>query len=695
MKKKLISILSFVVMIFSIFGLTGCSFNSWFKPDLDAPTIVLNSDEQKILWNGVDHATEYDIYINSEKVDTILNSKSGNYYCFSLKLNDETKLYKLYIIAKADNYNDSAKSNEVTYLNSDSNTSEVECVDITNANKNVLNNVKVSGKVISWDEKENVDKYYVFMYTNSVGQQIFETDINAFNFEPYVTDDEVVILRAGIKVDEVIQLSNQLYTNTCNLQPEYNNYMFYIDGYIGDTYITSQEELNKLIYYCFIYKIDPINVYFSDDYMNTLANTYGTNKFKHLTSALNSACSSFTETCDYDPNLTNLDSSNPKKNNFSITFSFASNEPVNSYEAVRTQNPLDKPYYETVDYVKRAVDFDNFASDNKAILQQVTTGEELYHVVESGATPTFRNNTDSAYKLYQKAKTVLRTIICDEMTEYEKVLSIFDYISYNSTYDDTIVSSDESSETSFTSYTSFYLEGVLYDGVSVCDGFSKTFALLCNMEGIDAVRITGSVYKGTQNEGLHAWNKVKVDGDWYIVDITWTVTKTGDNDFTSGGEAVNYNAKEFLSYKYFLVSDSYIAKTHTASDTLRNVSRPANNDYYYYSTSTYDGVHNRIIRSDEDFETLVNYMLQHKQYGMEVAFSQEYITLQIYYSTMHDSQLSAACKRVKTACGFPDGNILIIGVTTQKVTGNLYGSIYNINLINLPDSILNGTQEAA
>ena len=198
MKKKLISILSFVVMIFSIFGLTGCSFNSWFKPDLDAPTIVLNSDEQKILWNGVDHATEYDIYINSEKVDTILNSKSGNYYCFSLKLNDETKLYKLYIIAKAENYNDSAKSNEVTYLNSDSSTSEVEGVDITNTNKNVLNNVKVSGKVISWDEKENVDKYYVFMYTNSVGQQIFETDINAFNFEPYVTDDEVVILRAGI-----------------------------------------------------------------------------------------------------------------------------------------------------------------------------------------------------------------------------------------------------------------------------------------------------------------------------------------------------------------------------------------------------------------------------------------------------------------------------------------------------------------
>ena len=189
MKKKLISILSFVVMIFSIFGLTGCSFNSWFKPDLDAPTIVLNSDEQKILWNGVDHATEYDIYINSEKVDTILNSKSGNNYCFSLKLNDETKLYKLYIIAKADNYNDSAKSNEVTYLNSDSNTSEVEDVAITNANKNVLNNITVSGKVISWDEKENVDKYYVFMYTNSVGQQIFETDINAFNFEPYVTDD--------------------------------------------------------------------------------------------------------------------------------------------------------------------------------------------------------------------------------------------------------------------------------------------------------------------------------------------------------------------------------------------------------------------------------------------------------------------------------------------------------------------------
>ena len=694
MKKKLITILSLVIMLFSVFGLTGCSFfNNWFKPTLDSPTITLNSDDKKITWQTVENATEYDVYINEECVDTVLNSDTENYYVFASIIKEETKLYKIYIIAKADKYYDSKKSNAVTYIIGTSTQSALQNVKVDNSILSFITNVKVENNIVTWDTKENQDIYYVFMYSNTVGEQLFETKINAFDYSSYVSDDEVVMLRVGVMdSNATLILSDVVYANTCNVQPTYNSQYFFVDGYLGDYYITDQSELNKLAYYMFINRMAEVKVYFASDYLQNLANRYGTKEHIHLTTAVNNACASFTETCDYDRSLAGLSSLNPYKNDITIKFIFACTEPTEKLSAVRTQNILDTPYYETVNYEKRSADYDNFATDNKPLIQYVTTGEQLYHAIESGVTPMFLTTDCSAYKLYSKAKDVLRTIISDQMSDYEKVLSIFDYISYNSVYDDNIVNRDSKAEPSFTAFTSFYLEGVLYDGLSVCDGFSKTFSLLCNMESIDAVRITGEV-KG----GLHAWNKVKLNGNWYIVDITWTVTKTDASDFKDGGEAVNFNSKEFLSYKYFLVSDAFVSTTHTASDRDRNESMPAYNEYYFYAVSTYDGLHNRIISSDEEFEDLVNYMLQHKQYGIEVAFDEKYITLALdRYATLHNAEMSSACKKAKTACGFPDGNILLVGTTVRQVSANTKGSIYNINLINLPESVKNiGTQSLA
>lgn len=697
MKKKLLTLLSLFVMFFSAFALSACSFGSWFVPDLDKPTAVLNIDEKTVTWSSVENAEKYEVYVNSQLYETIAATTGNNYCNFTSVLSEDVKIYKIYVIASADGFNESLRSNIVTYINSKDCELVTENFVVDNSFPNIITNITVDSKVVTWDEYAGTTNYYVSLYTNDLGLLYFKTDINGFDFSGYVDEDEVALVRVGIKSNNKLVMSTQIYYNTNQTNATYTSKYFYIDGYVGDYNISSQEELNKLVYYAFIYKVDKLDVYFSNSYMSELVNKYGTSGFDlsgkrvdclHLSKAVQVACNSFVETCDYDTTITNISSSNPTKNDFTINFVFNGKTPENTTEKVRTQNEFDTPYYDLVSYEKRSQNYDNFASDNKAITEYVETGEQLYHAVESGATPLFTSTSSTAYRLYDKAKQVLREIVMDEMTTYEKILSIFDYVQYNSVYDDKIVDMDTDAEPSFISYTSFYLEGVFDDGLAVCDGFSKTFSLLCNMEGIECKRITGKIYSNGVYQGLHAWNKVLLDEKWYVCDITWTVTKTNTDDFTTGGEAVNFNSKEFLSYKYFLVGDSYIANTHYPIDTAFDKSMPANSSYYFYANGTYDGTNSRIISSRDDFIDLVEYMLESGNLSCEVAFSYDYITLPVINSDNHNTEFDAECKAVKQACNISDANILCIGWACQVVDQQnktlTYGTIYSLTLINLP-----------
>ena len=54
---------------------------------------------------------------------------------------------------------------------------------------------------------------------------------------------------------------------------------------------------------------------------------------------------------------------------------------------------------------------------------------------------------------------------------------------------------------------------------SVCAAYAKSFALLCNGLGIDCVLVTSD---------SHAWNKIRLNDSWYVVDSTWNDPDQGD-----------------------------------------------------------------------------------------------------------------------------------------------------------------------
>lgn len=58
--------------------------------------------------------------------------------------------------------------------------------------------------------------------------------------------------------------------------------------------------------------------------------------------------------------------------------------------------------------------------------------------------------------------------------------------------------------------------GALINGETVCAGYTKLYAMLCNYFGIDCIAVTSSD---------HAWNEVRYGDHWYIVDVTWNDTR--------------------------------------------------------------------------------------------------------------------------------------------------------------------------
>ena len=128
---------------------------------------------------------------------------------------------------------------------------------------------------------------------------------------------------------------------------------------------------------------------------------------------------------------------------------------------------------------------------------------------------------------------------------YDKIKHFHDYLVYNSTFE----LADDAYNSSI--YNAF-AGGTSKQGNIQCAGYARAMQYLCDKSGIDCMVITGENESGS----THAWNKIKVDGEWYNLDATWDDPILSTPDY------------EFLKYNYFLVPDSWVnEKTHFKINT--------------------------------------------------------------------------------------------------------------------------------
>lgn len=354
-------------------------------------------------------------------------------------------------------------------------------------------------------------------------------------------------------------------------------------GYAQNRYITSKEELKNLILFVLENKIAEIKFYAG----------YSTpeNVKKDVSDVRD---------CVEESGIIPGYSLETSGNEFTIKFRFFADEAgvietVNSPEfdapdgfSDAVQNTYSKPHYDNVKKTR------NFYIDSVKETMSVSTSNMLYKAVAWGYKPVFMGSqADNLQQIYDNAKDALSYIVSDEMSEYEKVHAIYDYIIYNVRYDHDCANAEDAYVSGNLSlnekmkYYGYYLEGIFLnkfykkDMHAVCDGKSKAFVLMCGIEGITAVRISGEASSDGKNFGGHAWNKVLLDlngtGDkeWYFVDTTW-----GD---------VGDDSKEFLSHAYFLLSDDEVKNTHVEKQGHGYPKAEGMFDYYAHETYTSSG----------------------------------------------------------------------------------------------------------
>ena len=111
-------------------------------------------------------------------------------------------------------------------------------------------------------------------------------------------------------------------------------------------------------------------------------------------------------------------------------------------------------------------------------------------------------------------------------TVNEKIKVFHDYIANLNVYD------QERAEKGESKYHSDSAIGTLFEGYSICSGYSDTLAIFLNRLGLENVKVVTD---------KHAWNAVKINDVWYHIDLTW------DDPIVTGGGNI-------IQYEYFLIT---------------------------------------------------------------------------------------------------------------------------------------------
>ncbi len=226
----------------------------------------------------------------------------------------------------------------------------------------------------------------------------------------------------------------------------------------------------------------------------------------------------------------------------------------------------------------RTSTFDDFNINKVTKTLNVTTSEQLVWALENGYRPVCAVGS-AAESVYSSAKTVLRTIINDDMDDITKLRAIYEWLIDNVNYDyeaydklsHNIIDSSQAKN-----YYSWYAEGVFEKGKVVCEGYAKALLIMAQIENIPTVFVTGN---------NHAWNKVYVDGAWYGIDAT-------HGDAKAAGQNI-----EIMSHTSFLFTDAYKVSKGFTSENYASLTANTAFDYYDYVSYSF---------SSSDFDLLID-----------------------------------------------------------------------------------------
>lgn len=130
----------------------------------------------------------------------------------------------------------------------------------------------------------------------------------------------------------------------------------------------------------------------------------------------------------------------------------------------------------------------------------------------------------------------------DTLSGYERELALHDWMIGWAEYDPGALDHHPSGEPMPDNDNPY---GFLTGKKGICLGYATTFQLLMDLCGIECVTVRGTSHAGTAD---HAWNMVRLEDDWYCVDVTW------DDPVSSYDVPV----QSALAHRYFNVTSEHM-----------------------------------------------------------------------------------------------------------------------------------------
>ncbi|MDE6398223.1 MAG: hypothetical protein K2L51_02785 [Clostridiales bacterium] len=270
--------------------------------------------------------------------------------------------------------------------------------------------------------------------------------------------------------------------------------------------------------------------------------------------------------------------------------------------------------------------------------------EYLPEILYNKRKPDFTGASAKVKQAYDAAVQLLDTYIRNDFTPFERVHAIHDWLTYYVEYDFALAARGDAANGND---PAFGLEGALINRKAVCDGYAKAMRLLCGIEGIPCIRVTGTFTDDDGQAVNHAWNKVCLDGVWYNVDATMDVWHVADGKTRFG----------VINHGYFLVSDDAmsdgVAGRHEIDDD--STANPVN----YVCVENYDfhaktplgfGEYRMEITSQDELNSVFTYVKKQKgkigRLELKLNFP-EYDKSNLLRANAYVSQISEAYKKVK------------------------------------------------
>ena len=184
--------------------------------------------------------------------------------------------------------------------------------------------------------------------------------------------------------------------------------------------------------------------------------------------------------------------------------------------------------------------------------------------------------------------------ITDGMCDFEAVLRVYNNLIRLTDYDSVGLEKEKAEPDAVDDLRSVY--GVLVNHKGVCAGYAVAFAYLMHRIGIECMYVHGKAAKegGKRFTENHAWNLVKLENEYYYMDVTW-----GDFSDTKPEK----NQSDEISYQYFCVTSKELAIDHKLDEKF---------PYYPDCTATACNYYVRTGMYCEtyDFERLKNMVLK-------------------------------------------------------------------------------------